>query len=56
MHVAILSRNWETAKVIIAIAMAQYEGPTDADRSNNNHGELLVGFPSDSSFFTPRRV
>ena len=33
--------------------MAQYEGPTDAVRCNKYHGELLAGFPSDSSFLPP---
>jgi hypothetical protein len=54
LHVAILSRNWETAKVIIAIAMAQYEEPTDAGRCNNNsHGELLAGFLPIPHFYLP---
>lgn len=56
LHVAVLSRNWETAKVIIAIAMAQYEGPTDTGRCDNHHGELPAGFPVDFSLLPQKRT
>jgi hypothetical protein len=54
LHVAILSRHWETAKVIIAIAKAQYEAPADAmtaDRCDNSSGKPLAGLSFRCSFY-----
>ena len=53
LHVAILSRSWETAKVIIAIAMAQYEAPAHAITNDYGSGELLACAPLHFSFCLP---
>ena len=54
LRVAILSRNWETAKVIIAIAKAQYEAPPSATTYNNYcSGKPLACIPLHFSFCLP---
>ena len=53
LHVAILAGNWETAKVIIAIAMAQYEAPADTVGRDNSDGKLIANVPFHSSFYPP---
>ena len=45
LRVAILSRNWETARVIIAIATAQYEAPAGVTTYNHSSGKLLARVP-----------
>ena len=71
LYVAILARNWETAKVIIAIAMAQYDAlanpfghdPFGCDPfgrdpfgRDNCDSKLIANVPFHYSFYPPRRV
>ena len=53
LDVAIRARNWETAKVIIAIANAQYEEPAATAGRDNCDGKLIANVPSHSSFYPP---